>query len=347
MKRTLGELAALLQGEVKGPPDLPIEGIAALEDAGPREISFITQKRYAHLVSRSQAGALIVAPELADLPRPLIIVPHPYLAYARVAALFAPAQRRWPGVSEQACLGRELTLGRDVSIAPLVFIGDRVRLDDGVTVMPGCYLGDEVHLGAGTLIYPNVTILERCRLGRNCIVHSGTVIGADGFGFIPTPAGNEKIPQLGTVVIEDEVEIGANCTIDRGALGETRVGRGVKIDNLVHLAHNVAVGEHSLLVAQVGVSGSTKLGQRVILAGQVGVVGHLELGDGVRVGAKSGVAHSVPAGQDVSGIPAFPQRQWLQSMAILPKLSDLYRRLKRLEQLVAELAAPPDKEPES
>ena len=347
MKRTLEELAALLQGEMKGAPDLPIEGIAALEEAGPREISFVTQKRFARLVSRSQAGAFIVAPELADLPRPLIIVPHPYLAYARVAALFAPARRRWPGVSEQACLGRELTLGQDVSIASLVFIGDRVRLDDGVTVMPGCYLGDEVYLGAGTLIYPNVTILERCRLGRNCIVHSGTVIGADGFGFIPTPAGNEKIPQLGTVVIEDEVEIGANCTIDRGALGETRVGRGVKIDNLVHLAHNVAVGEHSLLVAQVGVSGSTKLGQRVILAGQVGVVGHLELGDGVRVGAKSGVAHSVPAGQDVSGIPAFPQRQWLQSMAILPKLSDLYRRLKRLEQQVAELAAPPDKEPES
>jgi len=177
MKRTLEELAALLQGEMKGPPDLPIEGIAALEEAGPREISFVTQKRFARLVSRSQAVAFIVAPELADLPRPLIIVPHPYLAYARVAALFAPARRRWPGVSEQACLGRELTLGRDVSIAPLVFIGDRVRLDDGVTVMPGCYLGDEVHLGAGTLIYPNVTILERCRLGRNCIVHSGTVIG--------------------------------------------------------------------------------------------------------------------------------------------------------------------------
>jgi UDP-3-O-[3-hydroxymyristoyl] glucosamine N-acyltransferase len=347
MKRTLGELAALLQGEVKGPPGLELEGIAAIETAGPREITFISEKRYVRMANSSQAGAFIVGPDLADLPRPLIIVPHPYLAYARVAALFAPARPRWPGISDQACLGRDLTLGREVSISPLVFIGDRVRLDDGVTIMPGCYLGDEVHVGAGTLIYPNVTILERCQVGQRCIIHSGTVIGADGFGFIPTAAGNEKIPQLGTVVIEDEVEIGANCAIDRGALGETRIGRGGKIDNLVHLAHNVTVGEHSMLVAQVGVSGSTKLGRRVVLAGQVGLVGHIELGDGVRVGAKSGVAHAVPAGQDVSGIPAFSHRQWLQSMALLPKLPELHRRLKRLEQHLAELAARPDKEPET
>ena len=347
MKRTLGELASLLQGELKGPADLELEGIAAVEDAGPREITFISGKRYVRLASGSQAAAFIVPPDLADLPRPLIIVPHPYLAYARVAALFAPARRRWPGISDQACLGRDLTLGREVSIAPLVFIGDRVRLDDGVTVMPGCYLGDEVHVGAGTLIYPNVTILERSQVGQRCIIHSGTVIGADGFGFIPTPAGNEKIPQLGKVVIEDEVEIGANCAIDRGALGETRIGRGVKIDNLVHLAHNVTVGEHSMLVAQVGVSGSTKLGRRVILAGQVGLVGHIELGDGVRVGAQSGVNHSVPAGQDVSGSPAFSHKPWLQSMVHIPKLPDLYRRLKRAEKQLAELAARLDKEPES
>ncbi len=347
MKRTLGELAALLQGEVKGPPDLELEGIAAIETPVPGKLPSSPKSAMPGWLSHSQAGAFIVAPDLADLPRPLIIVPHPYLAYARVAALFAPAQRRWAGISDQACLGRDLTLGREVSIAPLVFIGDRVRLDDGVTVMPGCYLGDEVHLGAGTLIYPNVTILERCQVGQRCIIHSGTVIGSDGFGFVPTPAGNEKIPQLGTVVIEDEVEIGANCAIDRGALGETRIGRGVKIDNLVHLAHNVTVGEHSLLVAQVGVSGSTKLGRRVILAGQVGLVGHIELGDGVRVGAQSGVTHSVPAGQDVSGSPAFPHKQWLQSMSHIPKLPDLYRRLKRLEQQVAELAARLDKEPET
>ena len=347
MKRTLGELAALLDGELRGPPDLVIEGLAPIDRATSREITFIAQKRYARLAAESRAGAFIVAPNLADLDRPLIIVVHPYLAYARVAATFAPPLKRWPGISDQACLGRELQLGRDVSIAPLVFIGARVRLGDGVTIMPGCFLGDGVQVGAGTLLYPNVTVLERCRLGERCTIHSGTVIGADGFGFVPTPAGNEKIPQLGIVVIEDEVEIGANCAIDRGALGETRIGRGVKIDNLVHLAHNVTVGEHSLLVAQAGVSGSTRLGRRVILAGQAGLVGHIELGDGVRVGAQSGVTRSVPAGQDVSGSPAFPQKEWLKSMVLLPQLPDLYQRLKRLEAQLAELAARLEKEPDT
>ncbi len=347
MKITLGELAARLQGELHGPPDLVLEGIAALERATPSEISFIAQRRLARRAGASRAGAFIVGPDLLDLDRPLIIVANPYLAYARVAALFSPPRRRWSGVSDQACLGLDLELGREVSIAPLVFIGDRVRLEDGVTIMPGCFLGDEVHLGAGTLVYPNVTILERCRVGRHCIIHSGTVIGADGFGFVPTAAGNEKIPQLGTVVIEDEVEIGANCTIDRGALGETRIGRGAKMDNLVHLAHNVEVGEHSLLVAQVGVSGSTKLGRRVVLAGQVGLAGHLELGDEVRVGAQSGVHRSVPAGQTVSGYPARPQKEWLQIMGSLPQLPDLHQKLKRLEKELRLLSARLDKEPET
>lgn len=347
MKRTLGELAALLQGELQGPADLVLEGIAAVDRASSQEITFIAEKRYARLAGASQAGAFIVSPDLKELDRPLIIVPHPYLAYARVAALFAPPRRPWPGISDQACLGRDLSLGREVSIAPLVFIGDRVRLGDGVTIMPGCFLGDEVDLGAGTLLYPNVTILERCRLGERCIIHSGTVIGSDGFGFVPTAEGNVKIPQLGAVVIEDDVEIGANCAIDRGALGETRVGCGVKLDNLVHLAHNVEVGEYSLMAAQTGVSGSTRLGRRVMLGGQVGLAGHIELGDGVRVGAKSGLPHSVPPGQTVSGYPARPQKEWLLAMGHLPKLPELYQRLKRLEEKVSELSARLDKEPKS
>jgi UDP-3-O-[3-hydroxymyristoyl] glucosamine N-acyltransferase len=347
MTRTLGELAALVGGELKGPPDLALEGLGAIEHATPRQITFIAQRRYARLAAASRAGAFIVGPDLADLDRPLIVVANPYLAYAQVAALFARPHQPWPGVSDLACLGRDLVLGREVSIAPLVFIGDKVRLGDGVTIMPGCFLGDEVEIGAGTLLYPQVVILERCRVGRDCIIHSGTVIGSDGFGFVPTPEGNVKIPQLGMVVVEDEVEIGANCTIDRAALGETRLGRGAKIDNLVHLAHNVTVGEHTLMAAQVGVSGSTRVGSRVMLAGQVGLAGHIELGDGVRVGAKSGLPHSVPAGQTVSGYPAQPQREWLQSMGHIPRLPELYRRLKRLEEQLNQLAARLDKEPET
>jgi UDP-3-O-[3-hydroxymyristoyl] glucosamine N-acyltransferase len=196
-----------------------------------------------------------------------------------------------------------------------------------------------VEIGADSFLYPQVTILERCQLGQRVTVHSGTVIGSDGFGFVPGREGHQKIPQLGTVVIEDDVEIGANCAIDRGALGETRVGRGVKMDNLVHLAHNVTVGEHSLLVAQVGVAGSTKLGKGVALGGQAGLVGHIELGDGVQVGAKSGVNHSVPAGRTVSGYPARPQQEWVRIMGHLPKLPEIYQRLKELEKQLLELAA--------
>jgi UDP-3-O-[3-hydroxymyristoyl] glucosamine N-acyltransferase len=342
MAYTLGELAALLGGELQGPPDLVIRGIAPVDRAGPQEITFIAQKRYLRLVEQSQAAAFIVAPEWTDLPRALIVVPQPYLAYARVAALFAPPPWRWPGVSDRAYLGTGLKLGQDVSIAPLVFLGDRVRLGDRVTILPGCVLGEEVVVGAETLLYPNVTIRERCRVGARVIIHSGTVIGADGYGFVPGPEGHVKIPQMGIVVIEDEVEIGANCTIDRAALGETRIGRGVKMDNLVHLAHNVTVGEHSLLVAQVGVSGSCKLGKGVALGGQAGLVGHIELGDGVQVAAQSGVTHYVAPGQTVIGSPARPHKEWLKLNAHFSRLPEIYNRLKALEKKVAALAKEPE-----
>ena len=346
MTQNLGELAIFLEGELQGPADLAIEGIAPIDQATDREITFIVQKRYARLADQSRAAAFIVSREYAQLARPLIIVGHPYLAYARVAALFAPPARRWSGISDLAFVGQGVTLGQEVSIAPLAFIGAGAELGDRVTIMPGCVIGAEVRIGADTLVYPNVTIGERCTVGARCIVHSGTVIGSDGFGFVPGDSGHVKIPQLGTVVIADEVEIGANCAIDRGALGATRIGRGVKMDNLVHLAHNVEVGEYSLLVAQVGISGSTKLGKGVVLAGQVGLTGHIELGDGVQVGAQSGVHHSVSAGQTVSGTPARAHRDWLQHMGHIPKLPDIYRRLKHLEQQVSELSAKLQQEPE-
>ena len=344
VERTLGELAALLGGTLQGPADLVIQGIAAIDRATPRDITFITHKRFARLAAQSQAAAFIVGPDQAQLPRPLIIVAHPYLAYAQVATLFAPPRKPWPGISPQAFLGQEVEMGQDVSIAPLVFIGNGVHLGDRVTIMPGCVLGDQVQIGADSLLYPNVTILERCTLGERVIIHSGTVIGSDGFGFVPGKEGHFKIPQLGLVVIEDDVEIGANCTIDRGALGETRVGRGVKMDNLVHLAHNVQVGEHSFLVAQVGVAGSTTLGKGVALGGQAGLAGHIELGDGVQVAAQAGVTHSLPAGQTVSGSPARPHQETIRMVMVQPKLPEIYKRLKELEKRVAELAANPPEE---
>jgi len=336
---TLGELADLLGGELRGPPGLVIRGLAPVDQAGPEDITFIAHARFARLGKTSRAGAVIVSPQWASLNKPLIVVAHPYLAYARVAALFAPPRPGWTGISDQACLGADVTLGQDVAIAPLVFVGDGVILGDRVTLMPGCYVGPETVIGNDTFLAPRVTIMERCRIGARVLIHSGAVIGADGFGFIPTPEGQVKIPQLGTVVIEDDVEIGANVTIDRGALGETRIGRGVKIDNLVQVAHNVEVGEHSVIASQAGIAGSSKLGRWVGLGGQVGLVGHIHIGDHTQIGAQAGVTKSVPPGQVLLGTPAWPLKETHRIWACWHTLPDLYHRIKKLEQQVARWTA--------
>ena len=343
MGKTLGELAAFLGGELRGPADLVVRGLAPLDQATPEDLSFIAHSRFARLGATSRAGALIVAPPWAALDKPLIVVEHPYLAYARVAALFARPRPGWTGISHEAHLGRGVKLGRDVAIAPLVFVGDGVCLGDRVTLMPGCYVGPETTIGDDTYLAPNVTILERCRVGARVIVHSGAVIGADGFGFIPTPEGQLKIPQLGTVVIEDEVEIGANVTIDRGALGETRVGRGVKIDNLVQVAHNVELGEHSVVASQAGIAGSTKIGKWVGLGGQVGLVGHINIGDRTQIGAQAGVTNSVPPDQVLLGTPAWPLKETHRIWASWHTLPELYRRVRKMEQQLAQLTAPQER----
>jgi UDP-3-O-[3-hydroxymyristoyl] glucosamine N-acyltransferase len=208
---------------------------------------------------------------------------------------------------------------------------------DRVTLHPGVYVGSDVHLGDDTVLYPNATVLARCIIGKRVIIHSGTVVGSDGFGFAQDGNGHFKIPQVGIVQIDDDVEIGANCTIDRGTMGRTWIQRGVKIDNLVQVAHNVVVGEDSIIIAQVGISGSTKIGKNVILAGQVGVTGHLEIGDSVRVGAQSGIAKSIPAGQTVSGSPAIDHRDWLKNCNILSRLPELRKKIMDLEKGLASL----------
>lgn len=339
MEKTLKELAQLVGGTCQGPEDLIIRGLAAIQQAGPDEITFVARPKFAAQIGASRAGAFIVSPELAQVPRPLIITADPYLAYAKIATVFAPPPRRWPGISNQAYLGANCTLGEDVSIGPFVCLGDNVTLGDRTTLMPGTVIGQGVTIGADTLVYANVTIGDHCVVGSRVIIHSGTVIGADGFGFAPDGATYYKIPQLGTVVIEDDVEIGANCTIDRGALGETRIGRGVKIDNLVMVAHNVVIGENSILVAQVGISGSTQVGRNAVLAGQVGLVGHITIGDGVRIGAQSGVTNSVPAGQVLMGSPALPLSDYKRMKAVQKKLPEVYERLRALEKQLAALKA--------
>jgi UDP-3-O-[3-hydroxymyristoyl] glucosamine N-acyltransferase len=344
VETTLKELAQLVGGICRGPEDLQIRGLAAIDQAGPDQITFVTRAKFARQIETSRAGAFIVSPELDQVPRPLLITANPYLAYAKIAGFFAPPLRRWPGISNQASLGADCSLGQDVSIGPFVSLGDNVSLGDRVTLYPGVVLGQGVTIGADTTLYANVTVNDRCTLGSRVIIHSGTVIGADGFGFAPDGARFHKIPQLGTVIIADDVEIGANCTIDRGALGETRICRGVKIDNLVMVAHNVIIGENSIIVAQVGISGSTEVGRNVMLAGQAGLVGHITIGDGVQIGAQSGVSNSVPAGQVFMGSPALPLKDYKRVKAVQKKLPEVYDRLRALEKELTALKAAVSKE---
>jgi UDP-3-O-[3-hydroxymyristoyl] glucosamine N-acyltransferase len=337
MHKTLGELASLVGGELCGEPQQKISGVASLEEATERDISFLLGAKYLKQAEHSGAGALIVPPAFKKLDRPLIVSDNPYLAFAKVLELFTREQTVPLGVSPTARIGDNVQLGEDISVHPHVYVGENAVLGNRVTLHAGVYVGDHVHIGDDTLIHPNVTILQRCIIGKRVIIHSGTVVGSDGFGFAQNGEQHFKIPQVGVVQIDDDVEIGANCSIDRATLGRTWIQRGVKIDNLVQVAHNVTIGEDTIIIAQVGIAGSTRIGKSVILAGQVGVAGHVEIGDGARVGAQSGIAKSVPPGETVSGSPAVDHRVWLKNCHIISKLPELHKKIRDLGKRLAIL----------
>lgn len=335
---TLEELADFLGASLKGDPRVRIRGVNALEEARSDELSFLSHDRYIPRLSSSEAAALVVSSDFEHLDRHLLIVDQPYFAFARVAQLFSEPPPLAPGVHPSACVEESVWLESGVSVGPLVCIGAGSEIGRGSRIYGGTYLGRDVQIGQDCLIYPNVTILDGSRIGNRVIIHSGTVIGSDGFGFAQDESGHHlKIPQVGIVQIDDDVEIGANCTIDRATFGKTRIQEGVKFDNMVHIAHNVTVGKHSILVAQVGIAGSTQLGRHVMLGGQVGVVGHIRIGDRVRVGAKSGVGRSVKDGEDLSGIPAVPHKEWLRTYATLRRLPQLKDELRQLKEKVRKL----------
>jgi len=334
----LGEIARHLGGCLTGDPEILIEGISPLEDAGPRHLSFVTHARYVPLLAECKAAALIVPSSYEDLKFPLLICDRPYLALAKAAQLFAEPVRLAAGIHPSAQIEEGVSLGSQVAIGQLVHIGSGSSIGSGTSVFGGAYLGRNVRIGESSLIYPNVVIMDDCVIGDRVVIHSGTVIGSDGFGYAQDEVGQHiKIPQIGTVQIDDDVEIGANCTIDRATFGRTWIQEGCKIDNLVQIGHNVIVGKYSILVSQVGVSGSTQIGCHVVLAGQVGVVGHIKIGDGARVGAKSGVSNSVEAKEDVSGIPAVPHKEWLRNSAHIRRLSQYRAELRQLKKKVERL----------
>jgi len=342
MQKTLKEIAKLIDGKVVGDGDILITGISGIKEAAKGDITFLANPKYSSLMDKTRAAAIITSAEAQKTAKPVILTENPSLAFAKIISMFMPDDIGHPqGIDYTVVMGRNVTLGKDVAIGPYVVIGDNVVIGDDTVIYAGCFIGHHTKIGSKTLIYPHVSIRERISIGSRVIIHSGTVVGSDGFGFATIKGSHHKIPQVGTVEIADDVEIGANVTIDRARFDKTIIGRGTKIDNLVQIAHNVVIGENSLIVAQVGISGSTIIGNGVTLAGQAGLVGHITVGDNAIVTAQSGVAKSVPADTMVSGYPARPfmiTQRVNASLQNLPKLFDLVKELKKkIEELEARL----------
>jgi UDP-3-O-[3-hydroxymyristoyl] glucosamine N-acyltransferase len=336
---TLGELAEVLQARLDGDPGRVVTGVAPLESAGPDQISFLTDLRYRGAADASRAGAFLAPRDVRGLPAPTLGCDAPQQALIQLLRLFHPPVPAPAGVDRTAVVAPEARIDPSASVGPLcvvesrAVIGPRARLHALVHVGPG------VEIGEDTVVYPHVSLRDGVLVGRRVIIHPGAVLGADGFGFAFDGTAHRKIPQVGGVLIEDDVEIGANTTIDRATFGDTIVRRGTKIDNLVQIGHNVVVGEHSLLVAQVGVSGSSRLGRGVVLAGQVGVADHVTIGDGVIAGAQAGIPSSLPAGEKVLGTPARPIWQAKRIVVAEARLPELLQRVRALEQKLERLAA--------
>ena len=337
MEVTLKEIAAMVNGKINGNPDTVLTGIATMEDAGPGDLTFLANPKYIHFIEKTKASAIICSAETDASEKTLLLVDNPYLIYAKLVSLFSPPKKESGAVDKRAVLGTDVRLGSNVTLYPFVFVGDNCVIENNVTIYPFCYIGEDVTIGESSLIYPNVTIREACRIGKRVIIHSGSVIGSDGFGFAKDGQRHFKIPQLGCVQIDDDVEIGACNTIDRAAIDRTWIKRGTKIDNLVQIAHNVIIGEDSVIVSQVGISGSTRLGDRVTMAGQSATTGHLKIGDDVIIGARGAASADVAAGQVVSGAPAIPHKTWLKATRIFQKLPEMRKQMLALEKTVADL----------
>lgn len=338
MAVSLGELAKLVAGEVRGNPGRTVRAVKTLAVAGPEDLSFLTSVKYREAARISSAGALLVGTDVdaeglaaADL----LVSSDPYHALAQILAFLYPSPQPPPGVHPTAVVEEGARVDGGAHVGAFVFVGAETQVGDGVVLHPHVVVGRRCRIGQGSVLFPHVSVYDDTLIGERVIIHSGAVIGADGFGFADHEGSRVKLPQVGRVVLEDDVEIGANSAVDRATLDETRIGAGSKLDNLVQVGHNVVIGRGAILCGQAGVSGSARLGDRVILAGQSGVAGHLELGDGARVAGKAAVFKSVPAGEMVAGAPAVPAARWRRQAAGLAHLDELRRRLAQVERELA------------
>jgi len=338
MGLTVRELAERLGYPYEGDGSVALRGVAGLEKAGPGDLVFLAHPKYREALEKSAASAAIL-PACDHFPKiPVILADNPRLAFARATEILSPAYRPAPGVHPTAIVAPSAKIGRGVSVGALCVVGEEVEIGDGAILFPLVTVYPQARIGADTIIHSGCCLREGVRLGNRVILHNGVVIGADGFAYIRRDDGAQmKIPQVGTVVIEDDVEIGANSTVDRAALGETIVRRGAKIDNLVMVAHNVEIGENAILAAQAGIAGSSKVGRQSILSGQVGIADHIEVGDNVIIAAKSGVTKKIPSGSFVSGSPHLDIRDWRKFWALAPQLYDIVKDFKKLKVRVDEL----------
>lgn len=336
MPFTVAEIAKLVGGEIQGDSSVKLTGFAPADSAKPGDLTFAENERYFARAEQSTASAVLVDSTFKSDTKVLIRVPNARVASARVLSLFFPPPTFAPGTHSSAIVASSAQIDSSAHVGPLCVIGERVRLGPNVVLEGNNHVSADCQLGDETRLFPGVILYPRTQIGRRVSIHSGTVIGSDGFGYVFHEGIHHKVPQIGNVIIHDDVEIGANVTIDRGALGSTVIGKGTKIDNLVQIAHNVVIGEHCLIVAQVGIAGSTSLGNYVTLAGQVGLAGHLKIGNQVTIAAQSGVMHNIPDGEKWFGYPAQPDRKTKRQWLAIQRLPELMQRLSELERRLDE-----------
>jgi UDP-3-O-[3-hydroxymyristoyl] glucosamine N-acyltransferase len=332
MPFTAAEIARHLGGEVVGDAKIKLTGFAPAESAKPGDLTFAENVEYFARAEQSAASAVIVAGDIKSGSKVLIRVPNARVAFAKVLPLFFPEPKFAPGIHPTAIIAKSAQVDSLAHVGSYCVVGERTRIGAHAVLQGGNFVGDDCQLGEETNLFPNVTLYSRTQIGQRVRIHSGTVIGSDGFGYVVDEGAHRKVPQIGHVQIEDDVEIGANVTIDRGALGATRIGKGTKIDNLVQIAHNVVIGEHCLVISQAGIAGSTRLGNYVVLAGQAGLTGHIKIGNHVTVAAQSGVMRDLPDGGTWLGSPAYPDKQAKRQLLAMQHLPEMLRRVRSIEK---------------
>lgn len=340
MEFTARQIAAFVNGEVVGDENTAVSTFSKIEEGKPGSLTFLSNPKYTNFIYETKASIVLVRKSFVpekEITATLIKVEDPYDCLARLLTLYESSKPKKVGIDSMASISPTAKIGKGVYIAPFVYVGDNACIGDNVRLFPHCFVGDRVNIGDGSTLYSNVNVYEGCHVGRNCIIHSGAVIGADGFGFAPTAEGYEKIPQIGNVVIEDNVEIGANTCVDRATMGSTIVRKGVKLDNLIQIAHNDEIGSNTVIAAQTGIAGSTKIGEWCQFGGQVGIAGHISVGDHVNAGAQTGVPSSIKSNINIMGTPAVSYMDFLKISVVQRKLPEMYRTIEKLQEEVKSL----------